>query len=187
MNIVIIAGSPRIGSLTHRVALHLKNHLEQKTTHQIELLDMQQHSVPPIQAAWSSVEKAPVEFQPLAKTMFEAEAFILVTPEYNGSYSPAMKNLLDHFPKQHHKAFGIVTASPGAMGGIRASQQMQLLVGGLFGLLSPYMLITPAVDKKFDVDGNLLDASFQGQVDSFVHEFIWLAESVLPSEKLALN
>ena len=184
MNIVIISGSPRIGSLTHRVALHLKNHLEQKTAHQIELVDMQQHNIPPIQAAWSSIEKAPVDFQPLAKIMFEANAYILVTPEYNGSYSPAMKNLLDHFPKQHHKTFGIVTASPGAMGGIRASQQMQLLVGGLFGLLSPYMLITPGVDKKFNENGNLLDASFQVQINNFINEFIWLAEAVMPGDVL---
>ena len=69
--------------------------------------------------------------------MFEADAFILVSPEYNGSYSPAMKNLVDHFPKQHHKPFGIATASPGPLGGIRASQQMQLLVNALFGIASP--------------------------------------------------
>ncbi len=43
--------------------------------------------------------------------MFAANAFIIVTPEYNGSYTPAMKNLFDHFPKQIHKPFGIVTAS----------------------------------------------------------------------------
>jgi len=187
MNIVIISGSPRTGSLSYRVALHLKNHLQQNTSYPIQLVDLQHSGLPPIQAAWSSVEKAPDEFKALAKIIFEANAFILVTPEYNGSYAPAMKNLLDHFPKQQHKPFGIVTASPGAMGGIRASQQMQLLVGGLFGLLSPHMLITPGVDKKFDVEGNLLDASFQGQIDNFVKEFLWLAENVVPIKEPVLN
>ena len=37
--------------------------------------------------------------QPLAKRILEADAFILITPEYNGSYSPHLKNLLDHFAK----------------------------------------------------------------------------------------
>jgi NAD(P)H-dependent FMN reductase len=91
-----------------------------------------------------------------------------------------MKNLLDHFPKQSRKAFGIVTASPGAMGGMRATQQMQLLIGALFGILSPYMLVTPGIDKKFDAEGNLLDESFRRQIDLFVKEFLWLAESVRP-------
>jgi NAD(P)H-dependent FMN reductase len=111
--------------------------------------------------------------------MFEADAFILVTPEYNGSYSPAMKNMLDHFPKQHHKTFGLVTASPGAMGGMRAAMQLQQLVFALFGIGSPYMLVVPGVDKKFDVEGNLLDESFQKSVDLFVKEFLWLSEKVV--------
>jgi NAD(P)H-dependent FMN reductase len=117
--------------------------------------------------------------------MFAADAFILVSPEYNGSYSPAMKNLLDHFPKQHHKPFGIVTASPGPLGGIRASQQMQLLINALFGIASPYMLIVSAVDKKFDADGNLVDQSYQNNVHNFVTEYLWLAESLVKSKMAA--
>lgn len=179
MNIVIISGSPRKGSLSHRIALHLQNHLQHTSHYHVENISLQQWKIPAIQEPWASVDKAPPEFQSLAKSIFEAHAFILVSPEYNGGYSPAMKNLLDHFPKQHHKPFGIVTSSPGAMGGIRASQQMQLLVAALFGVLSPYMLVTPAVDKKFDEEGHLLDASFQNSIDQFVYEFLWLAEKIV--------
>jgi NAD(P)H-dependent FMN reductase len=112
--------------------------------------------------------------------MFNANAFIMVSPEYNGSYTPALKILFDHFPKQSRKAFGIITASPGSLGGIRASQQMQLLINALFGIGSPYMLITPFVDKKFDEAANLIDPSFQKNIDQFVTEFLWLAESLTP-------
>ncbi len=183
MKIEIIAGSPRINSLTRRVALHLKNWFSQNTNHDADIIDMKDWNIPPIQAAWSTEEKAPVEFQPLAERIFNADAYILVTPEYNGSYSPAMKNLLDHFPKRHHKPFGIVTASPGAMGGVRASQQVLLLVPALFGITSPYLLIVPGVDKKFSPDGDLLDESFQNSVHNFVTEFLWLAEKVVVEEK----
>ncbi|HEX8334802.1 MAG TPA: NAD(P)H-dependent oxidoreductase [Segetibacter sp.] len=110
--------------------------------------------------------------------MFEADAFILLSPEYNGGYSPAMKNLLDHFPKQNHKVFGIVTASPGAMGGIRAALALQHLVYGLFGIGSPHMLIVPEVDRKFTVDGTLSDDRFSSQVAHFIREFLWLARNI---------
>ncbi len=90
-----------------------------------------------------------------------------------------MKNLLDHFPKQHHKPFGIVTASPGAMGGIRASQQLLQLIPALFGIASPYLLIVPAVDKKFDEQGNLLDENFEKRVHNFITEFLWLSEKIV--------
>jgi hypothetical protein len=52
------------------------------------------------------------------------------------------------------------------------------LVPALFGITSPYLLITPFVDKKFSEDGSLVDESFQKAVDTFVNEFLWLAESI---------
>lgn len=153
MRIEIISGSPREVSVTKRLAAYLHQFFTDKTEHSIGLVDMREHELPMIQSVWPSADKAPEQYRELANRIFAADAFIIVTPEYNGSYSPAMKNLFDHFPKQMHKTFGIVTASPGALGGMRAAQQMLLLMGGLFGIVSPYLLVTPFVDKKFDTNG----------------------------------
>lgn len=181
MNIEILAGSPRKDSVTFRVALFLQKYLQEKTQHNAGIIDVRDWNIPAmLQSGWPSPDKAPVELRPMAERMFAAEAFILVSPEYNGSYSGALKNLLDYFPKQTRKAFGIATASPGTLGGIRASQQMQLLINALFGIGSPYMLIIPTVQNKFDEEGNLTDASFQKSIDIFITEFIWLAESINP-------
>ena len=40
------------------------------------------------------------------------------------------------------------------------------------------LLITPFVDKKFSEDGSLVDEPFQKAVDTFISEFLWLAESI---------
>lgn len=186
MKIEIISGSPRQNSLTRRVALHLKNWVKEHTSHEVDIIDLKDWNLPPVQTVFVSVEKTPDEFKPLAERVFSADAFILVTPEYNGSYSPALKNLLDHFPKQHHKPFAIATASPGQMGGIRAAQQLLLLVPALFGIASPYMLIVPSVDKKFSPDGDLLEESFQNGVHNFITEFIWLADRIV-KEKVTVG
>lgn len=179
MNIEIVSGSPRKGSVTYREALFLQKLLQSKTEHNINILDVREWNLLALQQeVFHSIEKAPQQLQPLAKRMFAADAFILLTPEYNGSYTPALKNLFDHFPKQAHKAFAIVTASTGALGGVRASQQLQLLINALFGIGSPHMLITPHVDKKFDDDGNLIDEHFQKNIDTFINEFLWLAEKI---------
>jgi NAD(P)H-dependent FMN reductase len=182
MKIEIISGSPRHNSATKRVALHLYNQFKEVTSHEIGLIDMHDWNLPPMQSVFTSIEHTPEEFRSLSKRVFEADAFILVSPEYNGSYSPAMKNLLDHFPKRHHKPFGIVTASPGPLGGIRAAQQMLLLVPALSGIASPYMLLVPAVDKKFNADGELTDESFRNSVHNFITEFLWLAERLVKEE-----
>src|SRR4026208_711902 len=178
MKIEIISGSPRVNSITRRVALNLKKWLDNNTEHEIDIIDMKDWDLPAVQSVFVSVDRTPDEFKPLAERIFSADAFILVTPEYNGSYSPAMKNLLDHFPKQHHKPFGIVTASPGVMGGIRASQQLLQLIPALFGVASPYLLIVPTVDKKFDEQGNLIDPAFERSIHNFISEFLWLSDNI---------
>jgi NAD(P)H-dependent FMN reductase len=185
MRIEVVSGSPRQNGVTHRVALYLCRLLKEKGGHEVGLLEVRKHHLPLLQKVYTSVEEAPEQHRELAKRMFGADAFILVTPEYNGSYSPAMQNMFDHFPKQHRKVFGIVTASPGALGGMRAAMQLQQFIMALFGIPSPYMLITPQVDKKFDAEGNLIDASFQKSVDTFVNEYLWLAERVV-GEKVAV-
>lgn len=176
MNIEIISGSPRQASVTKRVAIHLLQYLQQNTQHQIGLINANEWDLGLLENVFSNIDATPEKFKPLAQKVFNADSFIIVTPEYNGSYTPALQNLLDHFPKQSHKAFGIVTASPGALGGMRATQQLLLLVPALFGIASPQMLVTPFVDKKFDENGNLLDESFAKSIDTFISEFLWLAE-----------
>ncbi|MFL5788695.1 MAG: NADPH-dependent FMN reductase [Flavisolibacter sp.] len=179
MKIEIISGSSRETSVTNRLALHLEKVIKEKTEHDVNIIDVREHFLPELQRVFTTIEATPEEYRDLAKRMFQADGFILVSPEYNGSFSAAMKNLLDHFPKQHHKVFGIVTASPGALGGIRAAIQLQQLIFALFGIGSPYMLITPHIEKKFDEKGNLLDDSFAKSVDTFVNEYLWLAERVI--------
>ena len=187
MRIAIVSGSPRGNSITYRVALHLQGAIRSQTDHEVDIIDLREVEMPQLQAIFTSVESTPEEYREVAGTMFGADAFILVTPEYNGSYSAALKNLMDHFPKQHHKVFGIVTASPGGLGGVRAALQLQELIFALFGIGSPYMLVTPQVEKKFDAGGNLIDPSFGKSVEKFIREFLWLAEKVVGEKEVVVS
>ena len=184
MNIEIVSGSPRSNSVTHRIVLFLQKYLTENTDHNINVIDVRDWKINGLQQeVFRNEEAAPTALQPLANRMFNADSFIIVTPEYNGSYTSAIKNLFDHFPKQSRKSFGIVTASPGVLGGIRAGLQVQLLIYALFGIGSPHMLVTPTIESKFDEEGNLTDASFQKNIDAFVKEFLWLAEHLVNAEE----
>src|SRR5688572_17524332 len=105
MRIEIISGSPRYNSVTNRVALALEKILKERTEHQIGLIDMREHDLPAVQTVFTSVDHTPGQYKEISERIFKADAFVLVSPEYNGGYSPAMKNLLDHFPKQYRKIF----------------------------------------------------------------------------------
>jgi NAD(P)H-dependent FMN reductase len=178
MKIVILAGSPRKASLTKRVALHLENVLKQRE-YDTDLINLADWNLPPVEAVWNTPADAPTLFRALAERMEAADAYLLVTPEYNGSYSPAMKNLLDHFTKRTRMPFGLVTASPGALGGMRAAQQLLLLVPALFGIACPQFLLVPGVDKKFNEAGQLTDPSFEKNISVFLEEFCWLCGRIV--------
>lgn len=177
MNITIIAGSPRTESISKRIAFHLQEKLSQDMHLTINLLDISEVPALSFKTVWNVIEKVPTELHEKWQMMQSADAFIFVTPEYNGSYSPSMKNWLDHFPKDtyYRRAIGIVTGSTGAMGGMRATQQMQQLICALFGVPCPHMLIVPFMDKKMAENGDLVDSSFEGNVNKFVQEFLWQA------------
>lgn len=179
MKISILSGSPRQYSITARLAFFVKSELNH-LGFDAEIIDVRDYELKMIQTVWTSENLVPEEFLSLYKKMKASDAFVFVSPEYNGSYSPALKNLLDHFPKQtfSRKAIGIVTASTGAMGGMRAAQQMQQMICAFFGIPSPHMMLVPLVDQKFSEEGQLMEEQFRNSSDRFFSEFIWLASTL---------
>jgi NAD(P)H-dependent FMN reductase len=177
-NIVLISGSPRKNSVSFRIASNLFSRLEKMEGIKVNLLDMKEFAMPPIQKVWMKLEDVPEEHHDLFKIMENALGFVIVSPEYNGGYSPTMKNLLDYFSKSifKQKAFGVVTGSTGMMGGMRAAQQLVQLSVALFGIVSPTLLVTPQMDKKFDDKGELLDQSFEKPIERFLEDYLWLLD-----------
>jgi len=184
MNIEIIAASPRKESNSFSVAQYFQQYIQQHTPYSAHIINIRNYELTPFQQTiFTTAEEALPALQTLAQHMFAADAFLIVSPEYNGSYTAPLKNLFDHFPKQYHKAFGIATVSTGALGGIRAAMQLQLLVNALFGIASPYLLVTPFVHQKFDAEGHLADKSFQPKIDEFFAEFLWLARCLYAAKE----
>ncbi len=184
MKITLLSGSSRVNALSIRVANLLKNEIEKNYAQvQVQILDIRDFPLPFIENAWPTHDAIPTTHVALKPLLFDADAVILISPEYNGSYSPVMKNLLDHFPKFSRKAFGICTYTNGAMGGMRAAMQMQQLICGIFGVPCPQMLLIGGVEKKIDENGQLIDPTFQRSIDGFLTEFIWLSQSIYEAKR----
>jgi len=177
-NILIISGSPRKESKSFRLAKHLFERLTDENIYHTFLVDIREFQLPQFEGVLNDINLVPDHLKPLVAKFLKADAYIVVTPEYNGSYTALLQNLFEHFPRQEKKVYGVVTATNGSMGGMRASQQLLLLIIALFGIVSPHMLITPFVDKKFDEDGLLLDNSFKPKIDFFLDQFKWLINRI---------
>ena len=65
----------------------------------------------------------------LAGRIKAADAFIIVSGEYNHSIPPALSNLLDHFLEEYFwRPSAIVCYSGGSFGGVRAAVQLRAML-----------------------------------------------------------
>jgi NAD(P)H-dependent FMN reductase len=84
-----------------------------------------------------------------------ANAFVLVTPEYNHGYSAPLKNALDYLSQEWaHKPVAFISYG-GVSGGTRAMQQLEAVVVALrMTPVSPAINI-PFVTQRLPGDGSL--------------------------------
>jgi len=111
-----------------------------------------------------------------------ADAFFIITPEYNHSFPGSLKRMLDSELKNYiHKPVAIGGASSGNWGGVRAVESLVLTVremGLAVTFTSPYF---PFVQNSFD-DNNQPILEQKDRIDrniqSAYEELIWMARAL---------
>lgn len=98
---------------------------------------------------------APEPLDTLAAKIERADAFVMVSPEYNHSMSPALADLLNHFGASlfAYKPSVIVTYSAGQWGGARAAVNMRTYLSELGCLPVSAMIHVPKAHEVFDETG----------------------------------
>jgi NAD(P)H-dependent FMN reductase len=111
-----------------------------------------------------------------------ADAFFIVTPEYNHSFTGSLKRMLDSELKNYiHKPVAIAGASSGGWGGVRAVESLVPAVRemGLVATFAP--LYFPRVQDQFNEDGSM-KAEFVEQYDRSIgnayRELLWLSHAL---------
>jgi NAD(P)H-dependent FMN reductase len=127
IKIKIIAGSTRPGRFNIQPARWITEIAKARQDSEVELLDLEEINLPFLdEAAPPMMQKYTKEHtKKWAKKISEADGFILVTPEYNHSFSPVLKNAIDYLFKEWH--FKPVTfVSYGSLaGGSRAVEHLR--------------------------------------------------------------
>lgn len=109
------------------------------------------------------------------KELFLAHHGLLIScPEYNSSITAALKNALDWVSRgaageaplaaYAGKVAGLLSASPGALGGIRGLVHVRAILGNLGVLVLPEQVAVMKAHEAFDGDGKLKDAKQAGAV-----------------------
>lgn len=99
----------------------------------------------------------------MAEALRAVDALVIVTPEYNYSIPGVLKNAIDWMTRTRPQPFAgkptaIVTASPGAYGGIRCQHQLRQVLVAVNAITLPRPEVhIPAADKKVDEAGHITD------------------------------
>lgn len=173
----------RLGARVARAALEcLKIRYAE---HEFELIDALEYPLEPVFKPHFAYAKnqAPDALNQLAKKIEAADGYIMVSPEYNHSMSPALANLLNHFGSSlfAYKPSAIVTYSAGQWGGMRAAIGMRAYLSELGCLPVSAMIHVPKAQEVFAEDGTAQpDEDQERWFDYFGRTFtqlLWWAEA----------
>jgi azobenzene reductase len=180
MKIAILLGSVRTGRQTHKIAYYLENKLNELGV-QAQLLDLATDPVPLMDERYSKVSSP--EIASLGNSLKEADAILLVSPEYHGSFTGVLKNALDYYWAEFaRKPIGVVTTGSGKLGGINASTQLQHVILSLGAYPLPFKLLIPEIQHAFDAQMQPIREDVVRNTNKFLNEFVWFANAIVDAK-----
>lgn len=188
MKLLVFAGSTRQQSFNRHlaaIAAQMGRDAGADVCH-IELADFDI----PMYNADLEAKGTPADVVRLKQLMFEHPAWIICSPEYNGSYTALLKNTIDWvsspitadpawadgFKSFRGKVVGMLSASNGALGGLRSQSHLAPLLVNSQCWLAPKAFALSRAADAFDADGTLKEDGHRQNVRGVVDQVLWAAE-----------
>lgn len=184
---------PRPARLGMRVAHHCKIHLE-AIGHEVELIDPLSIQLPASFKPHFAYARsaAPEALDALATKIEGADGYVMVSPEYNHSMSPALAQLLNHFGSSlfSYKPSAIVTYSAGQWGGVRAAVNMRTFLSELGCLPVSAMIHIPKAQEVLTESGEIAEGedaeAWQGYFHRTLAQLEWWAAAAKSQRAVGL-
>jgi chromate reductase len=171
-SVVLIVGSLRKESFTLKIANALAKlapaslKLDVVTLHGLSFFNQDLEPTPP--ADWLAFREK----------IQKSSGVLFVTPEYNRSIPGVLKNAIDVASRPYGKSsflgkpVGIVSNSPGPLGGVSAVKHLQNILPGISGpILGQPEAYLNGVGDAFDDNGELTKESLKGVLQQYLDAF----------------
>jgi len=162
VKILAFAGSTRRESLNKRL-VGVAAEGAREAGADVTLLDLAELPLPLYDGDLEAAEGLPENARRLKELMIAHDGFLLASPEYNSSISGALKNAIDWASRRAEgeaplaafadKAAALMSASPGALGGLRGLVHVRAILGNLGVLVLPQQKAVPRAHQAFTDDG----------------------------------
>jgi chromate reductase, NAD(P)H dehydrogenase (quinone) len=170
--VAVIVGSLRKESFTLKIAKALAKlapdtiKLEIVTLHDISFFNQDLEATPP--ADWLAFREK----------LQKSQGVLFVTPEYNRAIPGVLKNAIDVGSRPYGKSsflekpIGIVSNSPGPLGGVNAAKSLQNILPGISGsILGQPEIYLNGVGDAFDDQGELIKESMQAVLKQYIDAY----------------
>ncbi len=162
---LIISGTNRVGSTTLKVAKEYQRLLAEKSI-ESKLLSLEGVNLLTRDAEFMKIEN---------ELIIPTNNYIIISPEYNGSFPGALKLLFDT-GKSHslwwHKKAMLAGVSTGRAGNLRGMDHLSGVLNHVKVTVLPNQLPISMVDKLMDADGHFTDAGTLKAINQQLDEFI---------------
>jgi len=192
MKLLVFAGSTRTGSWNRKLAAVTAG-LARAAGAEVTHLELGDFDVPMYNADLEA-RGTPADVMRLKEITAAHPAWVICTPEYNASYPALLKNTLDwisspvkgdpvwsdEFRSTRGKVVGVLSASPGSLGGLRSQSHLVPLLFNLQCWVAPKTFALARAADAFDADGGLAEPA-RIAVQSVIEQVL-LAASRLHAE-----
>jgi chromate reductase len=185
--ILVIPGSLRTGSHNVRLAALVTKELALAEA-DVTRISLQDYPLPLYDGDLEAKSGAPANAVQLKRMLALHHGVFIVTPEYNASVPPLVKNTIDWISRVRERgeaplavfkrrAFALGSASPGGFGGMRSLLALrQVLEIGCGALVIPEQVTVARADQAFDDMDNLKDEHLAGTLKTAVRALIDAAQ-----------
>ncbi|MBD8554213.1 NAD(P)H-dependent oxidoreductase [Rhizobium sp. CFBP 8762] len=183
--VAVLVGSLRRDSINRKFAESIGKLAGERLTFQfVDIGDLPLYN----EDLW---ENTPESVTRLKQEVEAADAVLFVTPEYNRSFSPAIKNAIDWGTRPYGKnswatkPSAVIGTSPGATGAASGQNALR----GLLTVVDTVHMAQPEVyfvykPELFDADNNIVDQSTKDFLNRFVDRFAkWIDQTSEPKTK----
>ena len=141
---------------------------------EVTLIDLRDFSMPVYDGDLEKREGLPPTACNLKDLMLSHQGFLILSPEYNSSISGVLKNTIDWTSRQSegeiplacfkNKVAGLMSASPGGLGGLRGLVHVRAMLQNIGVLVIPEQIAVAKANEAFNTDGTLKDKNQEERV-----------------------
>ena len=172
--ILAFAGSTRSGSFNRKL-IQVAVAGARAAGAKVTCLDLRDLPLPLFDGDLEEQQGLPENARKLKDLFLAHEGLLISAPEYNSSITGVLKNTIDWVSRPcpgesplecfDGKVACLMSASPGALGGLRALVHVRMILQNIKVLVLPDQVSVPKADEAFNPDGSLKDPKRQAAIE----------------------